>query len=182
MSKKSSHIARRAWNILRLALLWARKGGLFRNRHRLAISLSVFSKLTRKLTHSHHEPRGALAYGDREFSFDETPIFHVKMHRPSSMRFKLPHIPCIIKPQVDFDYDYDEEFMCADRELCCDSGDRLERTNFFNDDEDEEMDGDCDEGIDLKAEEFIAKFYEQMKLQRQISYLQYNDMLNRGAS
>lgn len=29
--------------------------------------------------------------------------------------------------------------------------------------------------IDLRAEEFIAKFYEQMKLQRQISYLQYNE-------
>ncbi|XP_056168695.1 uncharacterized protein LOC130138498 [Syzygium oleosum] len=33
-----------------------------------------------------------------------------------------------------------------------------------------------------RAEEFIAKIYEQMKLQRQISYLQYNEMLNRSAS
>nr|DAD26674.1 TPA_asm: hypothetical protein HUJ06_028142 [Nelumbo nucifera] len=36
--------------------------------------------------------------------------------------------------------------------------------------------------IDLKAEKFTANFYEQIKLQGQISYLQYNDMLTRGAS
>ena len=35
----------------------------------------------------------------------------------------------------------------------------------------------CDEGIDGKAEEFIANFYQQMRLQRQISYLQYNQWL-----
>ncbi|KAI3449419.1 hypothetical protein Pfo_006084 [Paulownia fortunei] len=177
MSKKSSLVARRAWNVLRLALLWARKGGLFRNRHRLVISLNVFAKVIRKFIHS-NEPRGALVYGDREFSFDDTPIFHVKMHRPSSLRFKMPHIPCI-KPHVDFDYD--EDFIYEDE------GDHVQGTSFLKDaeeeeEEEEETNGACDEGIDLKAEQFIAKFYEQMKLQRQISYLQYNDMLKRGSS
>ncbi|GFQ02457.1 hypothetical protein PHJA_002389600 [Phtheirospermum japonicum] len=155
-SKKSTHVARRVWNIVRLALLWARKGGILRNKHRLAIS---FSKLTRKLIHHYSsDPRGgALAYGDHEFSFDETPIYLVKMRRRSnSLRFKLPHIPCI-NPHLDFD-NYDDGEGNED-EL-----------------EDEMNNGDCDddEGIDLKAEEFIANFYEEMKLQRQISYLQYN--------
>ncbi|KAI6694644.1 hypothetical protein NL676_022354 [Syzygium grande] len=43
----------------------------------------------------------------------------------------------------------------------------------------------CDEeerGIDSRAEEFIDKFYEQIKLQWQMSYLQYKEMLNRSAS
>ena len=33
-----------------------------------------------------------------------------------------------------------------------------------------------DAGVDVKADEFIAKFYAQMKLQRQVSWLKYNDI------
>lgn len=93
------------------------------------------------------------------------------------MRF---HLPCIT-PQVDFDYvsdgdhDYDSEACGYD-----DSG----RMSFLKGEEEEEEMAACeeDQGIDLRAEEFIAKFYEQMKLQRQISFLQYNEMQNRGTS
>ncbi|KAK4441814.1 hypothetical protein Salat_0516300 [Sesamum alatum] len=189
MSKKSSVSGRRAWDILRLALLWARKGGVFRNR--LVISLNGLQKGMRKLRHSKETPRGALVYGERELSFDDTPVIHVKMHRPSSLRFKLPQIPCI-KPHVDFDYDF--EFDDEINEEMCYGGavDHAKRASNFlkgaeeeeedDEDEQEEMNAAGDEGIDSKAEEFIAKFYEQMKLQRQISYLQYNDMLNRGCS
>ncbi|KAI3460770.1 hypothetical protein Pfo_017433 [Paulownia fortunei] len=183
MAKKSSLAGRRAWDILRLALLWARKGRVFRNR--LVISLNVFQKGIRKLRHSNQTPRGALVYGDRELSFDDTPIIHVKMHRPSSLRFKMPHIPCI-KPHVDFDYDFEFDDDINEEDTC-----HVKRTSFLKGAEEEEEEegeeleeeveviGGCDEGIDLKAEQFIAKFYEQMKLQRQISYLQYN---GRGSS
>lgn len=173
MSKKSSLATRRAWDVLRLALLWARKRGVFRNR--LVINLSVLQKGIRKLRHSHQTPRGALVYGDRELSFDDTPIIHVKMHRPSSLRFKMPHIPCI-KPQVDFDYDFesDDDYDVDVGEMF-DGVDRVIKGAEEEEEEEEEVNGACDEGIDLKAELFIAKFYEQMKLQRQISYLQYND-------
>ncbi|KAG8389543.1 hypothetical protein BUALT_Bualt02G0240200 [Buddleja alternifolia] len=168
MSKKSSLIARRAWKILRLALLWARKGGMFRSR--IEINLNVLIKGIRKLCHT-NETRGALAYGDHEFSFDETPMMHVKMHRPSYLRFKMPHIPCI-KPQVDFDYsfEFDEDVISVNEDTMCYSVDHVQRTGFLKDDsedeEEEEMYGACDEGIDLKAEKFIAKFYEQIKQQR----------------
>ncbi|XP_051141892.1 uncharacterized protein LOC127258884 [Andrographis paniculata] len=174
MSKKNSLVARRAWNVLRLALLWGRKGGLFRNR--LVVNWNVLGETVRKLRHStrHGGAEGALVYGDREFSFDDTPIIRVKMHRPSSMRFKLPHIPCI-KPHVDFDYDFEEDrayFGGEASELFC------RRVSFLKNGEEEEEEGEeeeCDEGIDLKAEQFIANFYEQMKLQRQKSYQQYRN-------
>jgi hypothetical protein len=39
-----------------------------------------------------------------------------------------------------------------------------------------------DAGVDVKAEEFIARFHAQMKLQRQISWLQYNEMMERSIS
>ncbi|GLJ50823.1 hypothetical protein SUGI_1082520 [Cryptomeria japonica] len=36
--------------------------------------------------------------------------------------------------------------------------------------------------VDKKAEEFIAKFYNEMELERQFSFCQYREMLARGAS
>ncbi|PWA65949.1 hypothetical protein CTI12_AA243610 [Artemisia annua] len=97
-----SDMGRRAWNILRLALLWTRKGGVFALKKR--IMLSHFNHSNKHL--------GFLQEGDRQLSFDATPIIHVKMHRPNSMRFHLPHIPCI-NPQTSdsdlFDFDYQSE-------------------------------------------------------------------------
>ncbi|KAI5680507.1 hypothetical protein M9H77_01734 [Catharanthus roseus] len=193
MQKKNSPmLGRRAWNLLRLALLWTRKGGLFKNR--LLMDLRLFPKFVKSLrSHSnHHNHRsGALHYGERQLSFDDTPVIHVKMHRPSSMRFKMPHIPCI-NPHVDFDCDFGDED--DDNINYYDNDDDVARKSFLmpaaedhdvdsvGDCEEESVNvsNDCDEGIDLKAEEFIAKFYQQIKLQRQISYLQYTEMINRG--
>lgn len=42
------------------------------------------------------------------------------------------------------------------------------------------MDGFCSPQVDRKAEEFITAFYEQMRLQRQESYLQCQEMLARA--
>ncbi|KAG6426832.1 hypothetical protein SASPL_111066 [Salvia splendens] len=154
MSRKNSMRSRRAWDVLRLALLWARRGGAFRNR--MAINMRLLQKGIRKLRHSHHHGT-PLVYGERELSFDDTPVIHVKMHRPASLRFM---IPCI-KPQVDFDYDFD-----------------FDDDEIYAEEEEEKVIGigeECDEEVDLKAEEFIANFYKQMKLQRQISYLQYHE-------
>lgn len=142
MKKNFDDVVHRAWNRLRLALLCVRKskgGGALRRRLEI-MELRLVPKYLKCLGHasSTSPPTDQTSYYyERELSFDKTPVFHVKMHRPSSMRF---HIPCI-NPQVDhFDHDDDQEAA----------------------------------EIDKRAEEFIAKFYQQMKLQRQISYLQNN--------
>ncbi|KAF7851174.1 hypothetical protein BT93_L4399 [Corymbia citriodora subsp. variegata] len=178
MARKTSGISRRAWNLLRLALLWARKGGAFKLQLRL---VPKFLKTIGQAT-----PRGQIWYGERELSFDKTPVIHVKMHRLGSMRFHLPNIPCI-NPPVDFDPEFDDD----DHDRLCYGYDTV-RTSFlenggaeetrFDEEDDGRMEIEEEQGIDTRAEEFIAKFYEQMKLQRQISRLQYNEMLNRGAS
>ncbi|GMQ00493.1 hypothetical protein CsSME_00047568 [Camellia sinensis var. sinensis] len=192
MQTKKSSAAQRAWNILRLALLWARKGGVFKIR-RLMMDLRLFPKFLKTIAHSSTSRRRsaiAIHYSERQLSFDNTPIIHVKMHRPSSMRLKMPRIPCINHSPVDFDYDFesngDNDYVvncdCIDdddgaRKSFLKSGDEIHRKVC------EEMIIACDdEGIDIKAEQFIAKFYEQMKMQRQASYLQYNEMINRGTS
>ncbi|XAR61390.1 hypothetical protein NMG60_11035082 [Bertholletia excelsa] len=179
MQSKKSIVAHRAWNILRLALLWARKGGVFKRR--LTMDLCLFPKFLKSLAHS--SDRGAIPYGERELSFEKTPIIHVKMNRPSSsMRFR---IPCL-NPQVDFDYDLDFNDGGDALSYCNESARRSFLTYGDEDDRSEcevcEEAVNGDEGIDLKAEEFIAKFYQQIKLQRQISYLQYNEMLSKGAA
>ncbi|KAL3348225.1 hypothetical protein AABB24_021738, partial [Solanum stoloniferum] len=164
MQRKGSVMGRRAWNVLRLALLWARKGGIFKNKH--LVDLRLLPKYIKSLRHTNE----ALYYGEREFSFDDTPIIHVKTHRPASLRFKMPNIPCI-KPQVNFDFERDDEMYNDNNN----DDDGALRKSFLNT-EDENVrckEINCDEAIDMKAEEFIAKFYEQIKLQRQISYIQY---------
>lgn len=177
MLKRSPSFSRRAWSLVRLTLLWARKGSLFRRR--LMVELRLVPKLIRSIGHIGNPRRDQIGryMRERELSFDETPVVHVKMHRPHSMRFLLaPYIPCI-NPQIDFDCDFEGDG--AEGTYGWESSDIALRRSFIEDaglecgqaGDDEAEEG---EGIDRRAEEFIARFYEQMKLQRQISLLQYN--------
>lgn len=119
---------------------------------------------------------------ERQLSFDKTPVIHVKMNRPNSMRFLIP-IPCI-NPPADFDYDFageDEDGRYSARKSFLIGG--AEDSGECSEEEEEEMNGEDQTGVDLRAEEFIAQFYERMKLQRQISYLEYTDAsTNRSSS
>ncbi|XP_011041597.1 PREDICTED: uncharacterized protein LOC105137521 [Populus euphratica] len=188
MPKKNvNDVAHRAWNILR-ALLWARKGAVFK-RH-FMLDVRVVPKFLKSM--GRNSTRGQLHYGEYELSFDKTPVFHVKMHRPSSMRF---NIPCIT-PQVDFDYDSDHDEVMSENDIHQDGSvyeyyDGTRRSFLLKSGEDEEEYETCDfeekipaeeEGIDMRAEEFIAKFRQQMRLQRQISYLQYHETPKKGTS
>lgn len=134
---------------------------------------NLFSKHLKALAHHNavDNDRYLSRYGEKQLSFDETPIFNVKMHRPASMRFLFP----CIAPPVDFDYDFELDGQ--------DDTDDVTSKGYYDnschgicdraakDDQEEEE----EKGVDLRAEEFIANFYEQMKLQRQISYLQYKE-------
>ncbi|KAK2403521.1 hypothetical protein QL285_052947 [Trifolium repens] len=186
MSLKNRNVGRRAWNILRLSLLWARKSGVFRRK--LVTELCLVPKylkcLGHKTTPAHH-----IHYFERELSFDETPMFNVKMYRPSSMRFLLP----CINPNVDFDYDFNDD---ADDIVEYDNGRRSDLIDVGDYDQEfyhgvevcEEMgyreevqEGDAQE-VDKRADEFIAKFRQQMRLQRQISLLQYKETPSRDTN
>ncbi|KAJ4914714.1 hypothetical protein Rs2_00264 [Raphanus sativus] len=177
--KKSISIAtKRAWNLVRMALLWGRKGGIFKKWHMFELR-NLVSKHLKALAHHHSNSvdtgRYLSRYGEKQLSFDETPVFNVKMHRPASMRFLLP----CIAPPVDFDYDFE-----LDRRDNDDTED-VRSYGYYDDSRNEKCDGAADkyyqneeedeEGVDVRADEFIANFYQQMKLQRQISYLQYKE-------
>ncbi|XP_010026114.2 uncharacterized protein LOC104416411 [Eucalyptus grandis] len=176
---RESSVSRWAWKLLRLALLSARRGGAFKLQLRLLVP-----KFLKTIGHV-ATPRSHIWYGERELSFEKTPVVHVKMHRPGSMRFMFP----CINPKVDFDMEFDDE----EGERAHNGNDSKKKSFFLENGDGEECfyDDDnygrieCEEeewGIDSRADEFIAKFYEQIKLQRRMSYLQYNEMLNQSPS
>ncbi|KAJ4950453.1 hypothetical protein NE237_027285 [Protea cynaroides] len=77
---------RRAWILQRLALLWGRKGGVFKRR--LMIDLRLLPSYLKSL---HQNPDSeSIHYRERQFSFNNTRIFHFKTHRSTSMRFHIP--------------------------------------------------------------------------------------------
>ncbi|XP_072996071.1 uncharacterized protein [Typha latifolia] len=156
-SRKSSTFAGRAWRLLRLALLWGRKGGVFKRDLLFDLRVSSAALLKRLLKPGGEGDRrmDRIHYGEREFSFEETPAFRFKT---PSMR--LPRIPCIT-PAEDFYFDDDDDVSFFKRE-----------EEHLDDREEEEEEEEEEVGIDVRAEEFIAKFYEQ---------IQYNEMLQRSA-
>ncbi|KAM0947610.1 hypothetical protein DsansV1_C07g0069281 [Dioscorea sansibarensis] len=178
--KKTATVRGRAWRLIRITLIWARKGGAFKKNLLVSLKLA-FKNMT------HHQK--SIRYFEREFSFDETPSFRFKLHRP--------RIPCISFPD-DHDQDDDATVFFFSRShdnnvISSISYDHHKEVDDDGIEEEEEQQqqqqgGDDDEeveqleGIDSQAEEFIAKFYQEMKLQRQVSLIQYNDMLLRSIS
>lgn len=157
---EDDRVGRRAWKLLRMALLWARKG-------RLMMELRVVTKFLKShLAAASTKSRPQIHYFERQLSFDRTPLFNLKMHRPPSMRF---NIPCLNPPPVlhdDDDLDQNDGDDLEDQGIPLSTQDVYDAAAAYE-----------DEAVDRKADEFIAKFYQQIKLQRQISYIQ-----NRGTN
>ncbi|KAI4994528.1 hypothetical protein ZWY2020_034169 [Hordeum vulgare] len=187
---RRASIQGRAWRLLRLAVLRARKGVVV---HGL--------RLLKTLGRSGRSDR--LRFGEREFSIDETPAFRFRAPSARVLRF----IPCVAPavPDTPDDYSGDRYFFCDPRERdagsvgdCHGAGPSEYGVENLDDCVEEELlqravmgasyanfgaaeQEDCeDAGVDGKAEEFIANFYSQMRLQRQISWLQYNEMMHKS--
>uniref|UniRef100_A0A0D9VT41 Uncharacterized protein n=1 Tax=Leersia perrieri TaxID=77586 RepID=A0A0D9VT41_9ORYZ len=191
--QQKASIGRRAWRLLRLAMLWARKGSAVH-------SLRLLSNLRRAGVGVGIGGGGRgdrLRYGEREYSIEETPAF--RFRTPSARVLRL--IPCIAPAVPDTPGIYGDE----DRYFFCRRDTEPECSGYYYNGEPSECggeeDGPADEqllelsmleasaaaategedaGVDAKAEAFIARFHAQMKLQRQISWLQYNEMMERS--
>ncbi|WOL18434.1 hypothetical protein Cni_G27229 [Canna indica] len=175
--KRAAAFTGRAWRLLRLALLWARKGGALKRG--IFVDLRIKPGYLKSLKLPGGRRADRLRFGEREFSFEETPAFHFKT--PSMRHLR---IPCIT-PAADFDFVDEEDLVFAKRDTNCGySIDDIADDTSIADQQREFEDGveEQEVGIDRKAEEFIEKFYEQMKMQRQISWIQYNEMLLRGVN
>ncbi|XWS29523.1 hypothetical protein CRYUN_Cryun24cG0036400 [Craigia yunnanensis] len=150
--KKNSVVANKAWNLLRLASLWARK-------------VAVLKRGLKVKGLGDKASSDQIRYLERQLSFDRTPDFHVKKDRlTGSMRFLFP---CVGAKTVEFDYDIGDEEDGGFHGNC--SG----RDSYLTEDEgrgEEQEHNGCektsqleDEGIDSRAEKFIAEFYGQTR-------------------
>ncbi|OMP04100.1 hypothetical protein COLO4_09960 [Corchorus olitorius] len=152
--KKSGVVADKALNLLRLALVWARKVG------RLKVKgINGDHK-------AHHHPSEQIRYWERQLSFDRTPDHRAlkKDRSMGSMRFLFP---CVGAKEGEFKYDFDADGVY---------GNGSRRESYLTEEEEEETDEEEsdregfekksqfeEEGIDSRAEKFIAEFYDQIK-------------------
>ncbi|KAK1318308.1 hypothetical protein QJS10_CPB04g00939 [Acorus calamus] len=152
--KKSSRL-------LRLALCWARK----------VVAFDLLSP---------PDDDGIIRRGDRELSFEEeeTTIFRFKKARArhGRMRMSCMNAP----PEVELDMEEEEEEEEEERF----ERDWGEEEEWVDEEREscEVMEEEEEEEIDSRAEEFIKRFHEQLRMQRQSSYLQYSEMIQRSAS
>lgn len=95
----------------------------------------------------------------------------VKMYKPTSTRFRIPCFTPGLDDMVDFnncdDDDHHNDYCFNHRKYV------LEDPVFGEVDTVEDQNDEGDERIDERADKFIAEFYAQMRLQRQISRLEY---------
>lgn len=152
LSEQMSARRRQAWGYLKTVIfVWVRtKGGSFKDWFQSTSNrqFRLFYRYIKSLRCSLGSfDNERFLYGERQLSFDETPAFRFNLFRGR-------------KRESDaFDYYYTQSFL-----------QRREDTLVEEEEEKEK-------GVDAKAEEFITKFQEQMRLQRQISLMQYNERL-----
>jgi hypothetical protein len=197
--------AKRFWNVLRIAAFMIRKGSLISKRkilmdmHLMRERGKVYGRSIRNLVfhHSRGNNHGGFGLQEYEFSCSNSPaIFHTAKKKHHYFPTNILHFPCIYPHEVEDKeepntivfpkLDYSNEYFSND---CLDPYDlpavqkpspllsplcgRISSSS--NED-------DNDNQVDRQAEEFIAKFYEQLRLQNQMSLLQYQEMLDRGTT
>ncbi|KAM0950328.1 hypothetical protein DsansV1_C04g0040251 [Dioscorea sansibarensis] len=211
MELHSPRAAKRLWNFLRVAFYMMRKGLISKRKLIMDMNLMVKrgklvgkKKLGNLMFHHHSRPRGS-GYGfqDYEFSCNNSPnpiFFHAAAKRRHNY-FPCIHAiaedespsprpsPVIVLPRIEFSPQTSHDGLS---ELDLSPGDRHKsplvspfsvRVSDFSDDDG--GDNSVPE-LDYEAEEFIKRFYEQLRAQSRIALLEYQEreyqnMLARGA-
>eukprot|EP01018_Ginkgo_biloba_P017887 Gb_28410 [translate_table: standard] len=210
MEVHSPHVnhvaAKRFWNVLRIAFFMLRKGLISKRKMLMDMHLmmkrgKVYGKNLGNLMF-HHSRTNNQGYGlqEYEFSCSNSPanpvFFHMGKRKHHYFPIHIPHFPCIhphsleekeeptaiIIPQLDYNAEYftkdslDQKDFPAPEKLSPMLSPLSRRISSCSGEEDN---GDQ---VDRQAEEFIARFYEQLRLQHQVSLLQYQEMLDRGTT
>uniref|UniRef100_A0A0D6R3S4 Uncharacterized protein n=1 Tax=Araucaria cunninghamii TaxID=56994 RepID=A0A0D6R3S4_ARACU len=196
--------AKRFWNVLRIAFFMIRKGLI--SKRRMLMDMHVMMKRGKVYGKSlgnlmFHHSRGnnhGVGLREYEFSCSNSPapvLFHVPRKK---FQIHMPHFPCIhphpieedkeedpnafVFPQLDYNGEYftkdclDQKDLPGPDKLSPMLSPLSRRISIYSEDEDN------DHRVDRQAEEFIARFYEQLRMQQQVSMVQYQEMLARGAN
>jgi len=198
--------AKRLWNVLRIAFFMIRKGLISKRKMLMDMHLmmergKVCGRSLRNLVFHHSRGNSHVGFGlqDYEFSCSNSPaIFNMAKKKHHYFPTSILHFPCINQHQVEDKeepntivlpkLDYSNEYFSKD---CLDLNDlpaaiqklspllsplcrRISNSSG--------EDRDYAHQVDRQAEEFIAKFHEQLRMQNRMSALQYQEMLDRGTT
>ncbi|XP_058092839.1 uncharacterized protein LOC131239249 [Magnolia sinica] len=205
-----SGIGRKLWNFLRIAFYMMRKGII--SKRKLIMDMNLMMK-SRKVIGKRgfgnlifHQSRSAMTprYGPREYEFScsNSPnpvLFHtskrknhyfpcINVHDDDLDDFNEQRTPVIVLPRIEYSPAYSNNSRFDGSDLAV--GERLSpllspfSIRVSNCSWDEENDGGIRQ-VDDEAEEFIRRFYEQLKVQSRTALLQYQEneyqnMLARG--
>lgn len=189
MELHSRVAGKKLWNYLRVAFFMARKG--FASKRKLLMDTNLLMMKRGKLlgkslrglmSHHQHSRPETPAFGRCEYEFScsnsPNPVFYHAKRRHS-------YFPCL--------HAVVEEADDTPRRAAVDLpriGQRTSLSSPFSvrvsDYSSEEEDGLSQEEVDDEAEEFIKRFYEQLRAQSRVALLQYQEeeyqeMLARGA-
>lgn len=198
--------AKRFWNVLRIAFFMIRKGLMSKRKilmdmHFMMKRGKVYGKSLGNLMfhHSRDSNHGGFGLKEYEFSCSNSPANPVFFHIPRrKFQIHMPHFPCInphaikedeeeepnaiVLPQLNYSGEYftkdclDHKDFPAMEKLSPMLSPLSRRISCYSGEEDNDFQ------VDRQAEEFIARFYEQLRLQHNSSFMQYQEMLARGAS
>ncbi|XP_057863860.2 uncharacterized protein LOC131071906 [Cryptomeria japonica] len=171
----------RLWKMLRALVFLSKRGSLISRYLHAEVTkkAKLFANNVRNLM---FQSRSSDRFGLREYEFSSSDslAFTNKLTRPRQRNY----FSCIRATSFEAEEEYNMRV------------DILQPCNFpafeevdaqtYNMGDGEELgtlvSRSVDVSVDREAEDFIARFYNQIKLQRQISLLQYEEMLVRGAS
>ncbi|XP_057542288.1 uncharacterized protein LOC130820791 [Amaranthus tricolor] len=190
-SKKSSIVAKRLWNFLRVAFFMVRKGLI--SKKKLLIDINLFFKRGRLIRkslsnflhlhhHQHHYQMSRARYAQCEYEFScsnsPNPVF---FHKSSTKRTHAHHdnhnaivlVPTTPEYSFNLRFDVNEYDLSSSGENCSPirSPFPIMIADYSSDDEINDENNDLH--VDYEAEEFIKKFYDQLKAQSRVQLLQY---------
>ncbi|GAV84018.1 DUF761 domain-containing protein [Cephalotus follicularis] len=180
-------VAKKLWNVLRVTFFMIRKGLLSKRKLMMDMNLIIKrGKLLRKylcnLMPSSHMTRGSFGIQEYEFSCSNSPATNpVFFHVPKR---KHHCFLCINTPQVMEKEEEEEEEEKEEKSSPLLSPFHVRVSNYSSEDEND-IGGNVQ--VDDQAEDFIRRFYEQLRVQSRLQLLQsqemeYKEMLARGTT
>ncbi|XP_027359104.1 uncharacterized protein LOC113867815 [Abrus precatorius] len=202
MEAHSPVIAKKLWNVLRITFFMIRKGLVSKRKLIMDMNLMMKKgKLLRKsvsnfMSAHHHHNSKSLArggYGIQEYEFScsnsPNPVFYHMPKRKHHFNFPCMNSPEVIEeeeeprpvvlvpmtPEYTFNLRFDaSDFASGERKSPLLSPFSVRISNYSSEDEIEESGNGQ---VDDQAEDFIRRFYEQLRMQSRMQLLQYQEMM-----